>query len=146
MEIREALRHEWPVCADIYVRAGRAAFTWADPELFQASNILVWADQGEALYLAFDQGRAVGMMSFWRPDNFVHNLFVDTGAQGRGVGTALLHFAFGIADGPVTLKCDALNSPALEFYARRGMVEIQRGFREGSGPYVLFLQPPTPDR
>jgi len=146
LEIREALRQEWSVCADIYVRAGRAAFTWADPELFQASNILVWADQGETLYLAFDQGRPVGMMSFWRPDNFVHNLFVDPGDQGRGIGTAMLNFAFGIANGPVTLKCDAFNAPALRFYQRRGMTEVQRGFREGSGPYVLFLQPQTPDR
>jgi GNAT superfamily N-acetyltransferase len=83
----------------------------------------------------------VGMMSFWRPDNFIHNLFVDTGAQGRGVGTALLRFAFDIANGPVSLKCDAFNTAALGFYARRGMIEVQRGVRPESGPYVLFLQP-----
>jgi hypothetical protein len=81
LQVRAARRDEWPVCAEIYVRAGRAAFTCADPELFQASNILAWAEQGETLYLAFDHGRPVGMMSFSRPDNFIHNLFVDPGAQ-----------------------------------------------------------------
>ena len=141
MDIREAQREEWPACAEIYVRSGRAAFTWADPEMFQADNLIAWAEQGETLYLALDGGRPVGMMSFWRPDNFIHNLFVAPEAQGRGVGAALLDFAYGIADGPVTLKCDLANAAALRFYARRGMTEIQRGVRPDSGPYVVFLQP-----
>jgi GNAT superfamily N-acetyltransferase len=141
-QVRQARKEEWPVCAEIYVRAGRAAFTWADPELFQAANVIAWAEEGETLYLALDEGRPVGMMSFWRPDNFIHNLFVDTGAQGRGVGSELLQFAFDIASGPVTLKCDAFNEAALGFYTRRGMTEVRRGFREG-GPYVLLLQPST---
>ena len=141
MEIRAALRDEWPVCADIYIRSGRAAFPWVDPEVFQASKIVAWAEAGEELYLAFDNGRAVAMMSFWRPDNFIHNLFVDIGAQGRGFGTALLRFARSVADGPVTLKCDALNASALGFYARRGMVEVERGIRADGDPYVLFRQP-----
>ncbi|HEY4029749.1 MAG TPA: GNAT family N-acetyltransferase [Caulobacteraceae bacterium] len=146
MEVREARKDEWPVCAEIYVRAGRAAFTWAEPELFRESNIIAWAEEGETLYLAIDGGRPVGMMSLWRPDDFVHNLFVDIGAQGRGVGAALLQFAFAIAKGPVTLKCDAFNARALRFYARHGMIEAQYGSREVGGPYVLLRQAPTPKR
>ena len=142
MDIRAALRDEWPVCADIYVRSGRAAFPWVDPAVFQAANIAAWADQGEDIFLAFDRRRPVAMMSFWRPDNYLHNLFVDIGAQGRGVGTALLEYAYAIADGPVTLKCDPRNAPALRFYERRGMTEIERGVGpHDDRPYVLFRQP-----
>ena len=141
LDIRAARRDEWPVCADIYVRTGRAAFTWVDPERFQIANILAWAEEGEDLYLAFDQGRPIAMMSFWRPENFIHNLFVDVRAQGRGVGSAFLRFAYGIADGPVKLKCDAFNAPALGFYRRRGMIEVERAFPADGAPYVLFRQP-----
>ncbi len=141
MEIRAALREEWPVCADIYVRSGRAAFTWVDPEDFQAAEIIEWAEGGEELYVAFDDDRPVAMMSFWRPDNFIHNLFVDTGAQGRGVGGALLAFAYRVADGPVTLKCDSLNQGAVRFYQRRGMIEVDRSVGPRGRPYILFRQP-----
>jgi GNAT superfamily N-acetyltransferase len=141
LEIRAAGREEWPICADIYVRSGRAAFPWVDPANFKADEIIEWAEGGEELYLAYDQGRPVAMMSFWRPDNFVHNLFVDTDEQGRGYGRALLEFAYGIAEGPVTLKCDVLNEAALEFYRRRGMSEASRGLGPEGRPYILFRQP-----
>jgi GNAT superfamily N-acetyltransferase len=142
LHIRAAQRDEWLVCADIYVRSGRAAFTWVDPGVFQISSIIAWAEQGETLYLAFDRGRPVGMMSFWRQDNFIHNLFVEPLAQGRGFGTALLEFAYAIADGPVTLKCDPRNDPTIRFYRRRGMIEVERGVGpHDDRPYVLFRQP-----
>ena len=130
------------MCAEIYVRSGRAAFTWVDPELFQIARIIDWAEQGEEMYLAFDRGRPVAMMSFWRPDSFIHNLFVDPRAQDHGVGTALLQFAYEIADGPVTLKCDPQNESALRFYQRRGMSEVERGVGpHDDRPYVLLRQP-----
>jgi GNAT superfamily N-acetyltransferase len=141
LEIRAAQRDERLVCAEIYVRSGRAALPWVDPAEFQVADIVDWAEGGEELYLAFDKGRPMAMMSFWRPDNFIHNLFVDTGAQGRGFGRALLAFAYGIADGPVSLKCDALNVAALGFYRRRGMIEAERGVGPRGRPYVLFKQP-----
>ena len=142
MEIRAAQRGEWLVCAEIYVRSGRAAFPWVDPDLFQIGNIIGWAGQGEELYLAFDQGRPIAMMSFWRPNSFIHNLFVDPRAQGRGAGSAFLEYAYEIADGPVTLKCDPSNRPAMRFYERRGMTEIERGVGpHDDRPYVLFRQP-----
>lgn len=141
MEIRAARRNERPTCADIYVRSGRAAFTWVDPELFQASDIIAWAEEGEELYLAFDQGRPIAMMSFWRPENFVHNLFVEPVAQGRGFGAALLDFAFAVADGPVTLKCDALNTASLAFYEGRGMTEVGHGVGPAGRRYRLLRQP-----
>jgi GNAT superfamily N-acetyltransferase len=141
LEIRAAQRDEWLVCAEIYVRSGRTAFPWVDPELFQVSEIVAWAEEGEELYLAFDRGRPVAMMSFWRPDNFIHNLFVDPRAQGLGAGSALLNFAYGIADGPVTLKCDLLNAPSMRFYGRRGMTEVGRGVGPHGRSYVVFQQP-----
>jgi GNAT superfamily N-acetyltransferase len=140
LDIRAARKDEWPICADIYVRSGRAAFTWVDPEMFQASEILAWAEEGEELYLAFDQGRPVAMMSFWRPDNFIHNLFVEPDAQGQGAGTALLDFARAIADGSVALKCDLLNAASLRFYERRGMIEVERAIGPAGRPYVLLRQ------
>ena len=144
MEIRAARKAERQACGDIYVRAGRAAFPWVDPELFQASEIAAWAEQGEELYLALEDGMPVAMMSFWRPDSFIHNLFVDPPAQGRGYGGALLAFAGAIADGPVSLKCDPLNQAAMRFYAHRGMTEAGHGVGPQGRPYVLFRQAALP--
>lgn len=138
MQIRAARRDEWLVCAEIYVRSGRAAFTWVDPALFQLADIIGCAEQGEALFLAFDQGRPVAMMSVSQPDGFIHNLFVDPRAQRRGAGTALLEFAKTLSEKPVSLKCDALNEAALGFYRRRGMAEVERGVGPQGRPYVLL--------
>lgn len=113
---------------------------WEETDAERRGLLLEWAEQGEELYLAFDAGRPVAVMSYWRPDNFIHNLFVAPDTQGRGFGTALLDFAFGLADTPATLKADPRNLLALRFYQRRGMVEVGRGGPHDD-PYILLRQP-----
>jgi GNAT superfamily N-acetyltransferase len=138
LEVRRARPEEWPACADIYVRSGRAAFTWAYPAEFQAAKLLGWADEGEEIYLAHDGERVVAMMTFWRPDNFVHNLFVEPDVQGSGLGSALLALAEKIADGPISLKCDAQNLAAIAFYKRRGLTVCEEGQRPDGGVWFML--------
>jgi GNAT superfamily N-acetyltransferase len=137
LEVRRARPEEWPACADIYVRSGRAAFTWVDPAEFQAAKLQGWADEGEEIYLACVGERVVAMMTFWRPDNYVHNLFVEPDAQGGGVGSALLALAEKIADGPISLKCDAQNLRAMEFYEHRGLTVCEEGLRENGESWFM---------
>ena len=141
MEIRRARPDEWPACAEVYVRSGRAAFDWVDPEEFQAAKFYGWAEGGEEVYLAADAGKALGVLTFRRPGNAIHNLFVEPHAQGRGIGSALLAHALRIADGPIVLKCDAANAAALGFYARRGLTQTGRGVKDNGDAYIVFGPP-----
>jgi GNAT superfamily N-acetyltransferase len=46
---------------------------------------------GEVLYVAVGAGDdAVGFVSAWEPDGFIHHLYVRDGLKGKGIGTQLL--------------------------------------------------------
>ena len=49
------------------------------------------------------------LAGFYRPQNFLHSLYVD--GRGRGIGKALLDYVAAAADGPVSLKVQAPEPP-----------------------------------
>jgi [ribosomal protein S18]-alanine N-acetyltransferase len=71
-----------------------------------------------------------GLATVGRPGEFessVHTIAVDSGHQGRGVGTALLRALLARADtlrAPVFLEVRTDNDRALELYARHGFSRI----------------------
>jgi GNAT superfamily N-acetyltransferase len=75
----------------------------------------------EEVYVALSEGRLVGLASFYRPDSFLHSLYVDYAEHGRGVGSALLGHIEAIADAPVSLKVQIRNLQARDFYERKGL-------------------------
>jgi len=103
----------------------RETFTWL-PTDGAAEKFLAEAAQ-EEVYVAEAGGGIAGLASFYRPENFLHSLYIDEAARGQGVGSALLAHVRSIADGRVFLKVQKLNSAAIAFYRRRGMEICEHG-------------------
>lgn len=129
--IRRARDDELVLCADLYQRSGNDAFTWRPKNWFKAADFLGFA-KTEEVYVAESRGAIVGILSFFRPSNFVHSLYVDPAAQGFGIGTALIAAVAKIADGPLSLKVDEPNTRARAFYETRGFVDAhETGLDQG---------------
>ncbi len=105
-------------CAALYDRVARETFTWLPVE-DSAAKFLAEAAE-EEVYVARIAGRIVGLASLYRPASFLHSLYVEAGARGRGVGSALFAHVQAVADGLVSLKVQKLNTGAIAFYRARG--------------------------
>lgn len=138
MLVRRARLEDLPVAAAIYQRVLRETFTWIPPWRHNAQDFLN-AARDEEVYLAIAEGRIVGVSGFFRPDNFLHSLYV--AERRRGVGKALLDHIIGVASGPVSLKCQAANLKAQAFYEREGFRAVEHGRDPPSGPpWVRMIQ------
>ncbi|MGA0606186.1 GNAT family N-acetyltransferase [Phenylobacterium sp. VNQ135] len=126
--VRRARPDELAACAELYVRVLRETFTWTPPERHQAADFLR-AARVEEVYVAAEGDRIVGLAAFYRPQNFLHSLYVDD--RGRGVGKVLLDHISAVADGPVSLKCQAANLKAQDFYRREGFHCTEAGADNG---------------
>ena len=126
--VRRARTEELAACADLYVRVLRETFTWQPPERHQAADFLR-AARVEEVYVAIEAGRIVGLAAFYRPQNFLHSLYVTD--RGRGVGKALLDHVSAVADGPLSLKCQVANRRAQDFYRREGFACVEAGADNG---------------
>lgn len=105
--------------ADLYERAGRAAFTWRPPDYFRAADFTRFALE-EDVWLAYFGQLVAGLISLYREERFVHSLYVDPEAQGLGIGRTLVERVRREVGGPMTLKVDGPNTAAIAFYERTG--------------------------
>ena len=105
--------------AQLYVRSGRAAFTWRPDNHFRAEDFRMYA-LDEEVWLAHMGGALVGILSIFRAESFVHCLYVDPDAQGLGVGRALVEHVRRVVGEPLTLKLDIPNRKAIAFYEATG--------------------------
>jgi GNAT superfamily N-acetyltransferase len=119
LEVRRARPDELAECAELYVRVLLETFTWLPRNRHRKADFLA-AARDEEIYVAVQDGRIVGLAGFYRPQNFLHSLYVDE--RGRGVGKALLDHVSAVADGPVSLKVQEPNRRAQAFYDREGFV------------------------
>ena len=136
MEVRRARSDELGACADLYLKVLRETFTWLSPERHRREDFLRTAPD-EEIYLAVKAGRILGVAGFYRPQNFLHSLYVD--ARGQGVGKALLDHVAARADGALSLKVQAPNLRAQAFYRREGFRCIEHGRDPGSDVAWLRL-------
>jgi GNAT superfamily N-acetyltransferase len=136
VEVRAARPHELGACADLYVRVLRDTFTWLPPERHHREDFLRAARE-EEVYVALEAGAIVGLAAVYRPQNFLHSLYVDR--RGAGVGKQLLEFVLGLSERPLSLKVQAPNRRAQRFYAREGFVCTERGQDPGSDVAWLRL-------
>ncbi len=144
MDIRRARSDESGACADLYLRVLTETFTWLPPERHSREDFLRSAGE-EEVYVAADGGGALlGIAGFYRPQNFIHSLYVD--ARGRGVGKALLDHVLLVAEpGPVSLKVQAPNLRAQAFYVREGFVCLEQGRDVGSDIAWIRYAKGTPE-
>ena len=114
--------------AALYVRSGRAAFTWRPANHFHVEDFRMFA-LDEEVWLALMGEALVGTLSIFRPENFVHCLYVDPDAQGLGVGKALVAHVRRVVGAPLMLKLDQPNARAIAFYEATGWRFLGLGVR-----------------
>ncbi len=95
--------------------------------------------RGEEIWATLRDGRAIGMVSIFRPRRFLHHLYVDPAFQGGGVGRALLAHAIAVSGGRLALKCDVDNRRACRFYQAMGMRPAAWGWAP-TGPWIRFVR------
>jgi GNAT superfamily N-acetyltransferase len=139
VEVRRARSDELGACADLYVRVLSETFTWLAPDRHRREDFLRAAKE-EEIYVAMDGVRVVGIAAFFRPQNFLHSLYVE--GRGEGVGKALLDHVIDQADGPLSLKVQAPNVRAQAFYRREGFLCTEHGRDPGSDIAWLRLVRP----
>lgn len=135
--IRPATDADIAACAALWDRVQRAVFAW-DPETVYGRAAFERSIAGEVLILAWADSRIAGLISVFRPDSYVHSLYVDLPWQGCGIGRQLLRAGLAGIAGSARLKCDIANVAAQRFYARLGWREVGRS---GSRPadWILYL-------
>lgn|SRR5471030_728199 len=140
MEIRRARTDELGACADLYVRVLSDTFTWVPADRHKRDDFLRAAKE-EEIFVAVEAGRIIGIAAFFRPQHFLHSLYVDS--RERGVGKALLDHVLRQAEGVLSLKVQAPNLRAQAFYRREGFLCTEHGRDPGSDIGWLRLARPS---
>lgn len=136
LQVRRATEADWVDVTRIFTTVISSA-QWL-PEAARAETDFAAASEGEEIWVAErPEGGVCGFISVWRPQSFIHHLYVDPRFQRQGVGTALLASLADWLPEPWTLKCVAANSLALAFYSARGWKPIETGVSE-NGRYILL--------
>jgi GNAT superfamily N-acetyltransferase len=136
LEVRRARTDELGRCADLYVKVLRETFTWQAPDRHRHEDFFRAARE-EEIYVAVRDGEILGLAALYRPQGFLHSLYVDV--RGLGIGTMLLDHVAATVDGPLSLKVQEPNARARAFYAREGFICIEHGRDPGSDVAWLRL-------
>ena len=136
LELRRARPEELARCAALYVKVLRETFTWLPPDRHSPEEFLRAARE-EEVFVAVAGDEILGIAALFRPQGFMHSLYVD--ARGHGVGAALLDHVAATLDGPLSLKVQEPNARARAFYAREGFVCVEHGRDPGSDVAWLRL-------
>ncbi|MCC9606720.1 GNAT family N-acetyltransferase [Blastopirellula sp. JC732] len=134
---RVAGRPDRPACAKIFYASRRSAFFWMPNDKIRFDDF-DQATDGEPIWVAERNRRIVGFVSWWPPENFIHNLFVAPEYQRMGVGRALLDACLAQIGRPARLKCSTANANALQFYERLGW-RCEEQSTSPEGPYWLMM-------
>ena len=134
--IRRARPDELQACAELYVRVLRDTFTWLPPERHRTADFLKAAHE-EDIFVAVEGARILGLAALYRPQNFLHSLYVVE--RGQGIGKALLDHVIAAANGVLSLKCQTANLGAQAFYIREGFRCIEAG-EDGGVPWLRFAR------
>ncbi|WP_428228514.1 N-acetyltransferase family protein [Flavobacterium sp.] len=136
MEITKIKKSDYPSLRTLFLKERQTTFTWIDSSQFHLKDFDAAIKEEEVLVAVIDN-IVVGFIALWRPDNFIHHLYVDQKYHDKGIGTQLLKAAIDIANFPITLKCLENNIKGVAFYRKKGFTEKERGPSE-NGDYILF--------
>jgi ribosomal protein S18 acetylase RimI-like enzyme len=141
LTIRRGDEADLAACAALYERVVQETFTWFAAE--ELTDAPFWdAAEVEELYVAERNGVLVGLASVYRPDRFLHSLYVEHNVRGQGVGSALFDHVRQVVGGPISLKVQKLNTGAIDFYRRRGLQVVDTGDEDQrGGGWFLMAEP-----
>ena len=125
MQIRPMEEKDRTTLRLLYLHTRQESWPWFRQQPLSVDDFDA-ATRDECIWVADDKGELAGFAALWRPDNFLHHLFVAPSWQGRGVGHALLTHVQAQFTTTGALKCLAENQHALAFYMRHGWEKIQR--------------------
>ena len=121
---------------ELFLKVRQSTFVWKDQSTFDLLDFDAQT-RDEYIVTAFYEGKIVGFISIWLPDNFVHHLFIDDEFQKLGIGKALLKTAIDKTGFPIKLKCLEKNTQAIAFYKKTGFAEKGVG-GIGDGSFISF--------
>ena len=136
LSVRRARPDELADCARVYVRVLTDTFTWLPSDRHSEADFLN-AARDEEIYVALEHGRIVGVAALYRPQTFLHSLYVTE--RGRGIGRILLHHVLAAAGGRLSLKCQTANTGAQAFYDREGFRCVEAG-EDGGIAWLRFVR------
>lgn len=136
MKIREIRKSDLDSLRNIFLKERQTTFSWVDSATYSLQDFDI-ETKGEYILTAISDNIAIGFISVWAEDNFIHHLYVEQKYHGKGIGTQLLKAVLNRSDFPVTLKCLENNTQAVNFYKNKGFIEKERGQSE-QGTYILF--------
>ena len=123
--IRSARPEEYDEVARVWMNS------WVSTGLEQASNFLLAnlrarvrheIEKGWSLFVAEDRGVLAAMLALNLPENYLDQLFVAPGYQGKDLGRRLLAFTRQQLPDEIWLRCVRENEKAWRWYEREGFV------------------------
>jgi GNAT superfamily N-acetyltransferase len=136
LQVRPFVERDRPALEAIY-RDCRKEAAWLPAAVRERSDFSR-DTEGEAILVAVGHDdKAEGFISVWKPDGFVHHLYVRSRSRRNGIGQGLLDALEARMQKPWRLKCPRANSEAMAFYLARGWNEVSSGASE-EGPFALL--------
>ena len=136
MIIRPWQESDRPFLRTLFLHSRRANWTWLNGSDWQLEDFdAVTLD--ETIWVAEEDGHRLGFAAVYVNDNFLHSLFVDPDAQGKGVGSALLKKVQAEFTSTGSLKCLTQNQRALAFYQHHGW-HVEAEGKSPDGDYLLM--------
>jgi GNAT superfamily N-acetyltransferase len=133
MRIRSFAAADADACAQILTAAGELT-EGVDPAEFRRVTV------AEEILVIEQADGVAGFLTFYRPDRFIHHLYVAPRHWRRGFGRALLGEALALLGGVAWLKCQSVNLRARVFYRGLGWIECPGG-RDESGDWLWLRSP-----
>lgn len=131
--LRPATAADLPAIAELYLRVRESAVPAMPPQIHTVEEVHAYVEGWDLtkrdVWLADLDGAAVAFMVV--QDAWLESLYVLAEVAGQGIGTALLDVAKGLRPEGFCLWVFESNTPARAFYARHGLVELER--TDGSG-------------
>ncbi|WP_437609697.1 N-acetyltransferase family protein [Erwinia sp. V71] len=136
MQIRPFSEADRPFLRTLFLASRKASWHWLDSSDWRLEDF-DRVTLGETILVAEDEGHRLGFAAYLPNDNFLHSLFVDPAAQGKGAGSALLQAVQQRFTSTGALKCLTENLHAREFYEQHGWQVISHG-ESDQGSWLLM--------
>ncbi len=141
--IRSARPEEYDEVARVWMNS------WVSTGLEHASNFLLAnlrarvrheIEKGWSLFVADDRGALAAMLALNLPENYLDQLFVAPGYQGKSLGRMLLAFTRQQLPDEIWLRCVRENEKAWRWYERENFVFEKQEIAPATGFMMKYYR------